>query len=362
MGQSEQQVTPQDQDVLRFWTVLTPTLLRPAIEFTMEGWNPLDATEHGFAASKSIIDSFFFDELSQITNSSQKVGRGRRNRQSNHDDVRYLCESLICQMLIPKLKNTLESTKWNPLTQTDIALDVYEYLHQKCLHFDQDKDSVVADTIHNLNDDDCHVLPSMGVDETTQHGHQQSFLVGAIHEDLILDIVYPKLQAAVSNRDQQDWTGLGLVLELHARSLLSDVELLSVVESDILCPWARSMYQILVSSSTPIDLNRVVEIYRKWKIRILVGVEGKSFLQASYPLPHSVSMVRGDVMICQFFNSVLSMIQLSMIALEGTSTTTTATTGARNELEALGPYRLGYRNVVARRWLEAKQKVQEDSV
>jgi hypothetical protein len=56
------------------------------------------------------------------------------------------------------------------------------------------------------------------------------------------------------------------------------------------------------------------------------------------------------------------MIQLSMIALEGTSTTTTATTGARNELEALGPYRLGYRNVVARRWLEAKQKVQEDSV
>jgi hypothetical protein len=88
VGQSEQQFTPQDHDVLRFWTVLAPTLLWHAIEFTMEGWNPHDATEHGCAASNSIIYSFFFDEWSQITSSNQKVGRGRRNRQSNHDDVR----------------------------------------------------------------------------------------------------------------------------------------------------------------------------------------------------------------------------------------------------------------------------------
>jgi G-patch domain len=74
VGQLEQQLSPQDQDVLRFWTVLAPTLLRPAIEFTIEGWNPLDATEYGFAASKSMIDSFFFDEWSQINSSSQKVG------------------------------------------------------------------------------------------------------------------------------------------------------------------------------------------------------------------------------------------------------------------------------------------------
>jgi GC-rich sequence DNA-binding factor-like protein len=39
-----------------------------------------------------------------------------------------------------------------------------------------------------------------------------------------------------TDRDQQDWTGLELVLELHARSLLSDIELLSVIEADILCP------------------------------------------------------------------------------------------------------------------------------
>jgi hypothetical protein len=82
----------------------------------------------------------------------------------------------------------------NPVTQTDIALDVYEYLYQKCLQFDQDKVSAVTNTIQTLYNDDHHVLPTMGVDENDQNHHQQSILKETIHKDLILDVVYPKLQ------------------------------------------------------------------------------------------------------------------------------------------------------------------------
>ena len=42
MDQLEQQFIPQDQDAaLQVWTVLpvAPTLIRPAIELTLEGWN-----------------------------------------------------------------------------------------------------------------------------------------------------------------------------------------------------------------------------------------------------------------------------------------------------------------------------------
>jgi hypothetical protein len=99
----------------------------------------------------------------------------------------------FCQQLIPNLKNTLESTKWNPLQQTSIALDVYEYLHQKYLQLDQDTQETVwspkQSILPTMMKDDHHVLPSMSVDEktrTTSNDHQQSFMIASIHDDWFL--------------------------------------------------------------------------------------------------------------------------------------------------------------------------------
>ncbi|KAG7349995.1 GC-rich sequence DNA-binding factor-like protein [Nitzschia inconspicua] len=190
LWQLERQFTKEDQEALQFWTVLAPTVLSPAMESTLQQWNPLDGSKDGFATSKSIIDSFF--EWSLET---------KRTNQTNRNNLRFLCESLIVNQLLPKLKHVLESTKWNPVVQTDIALDVYEYLHKKCQHFDNSgRVGVVAaaTNVGETQNDNVHVLPSMDLDDPDQ-GENSSLLTESVHKDLILDTVYPKLQTAISH-------------------------------------------------------------------------------------------------------------------------------------------------------------------
>jgi hypothetical protein len=119
-------------------------------------WNPLDATKHGFAASKSIIDSFFFDKWSQITSSSQKVKRGRRNRQSNHDDVRKLCESLILSTIDTQPQkhpgvDQVESLTTNQYCSGCVRISSPKISSTRPRYA---RDSVVTETIHTPNDDE----------------------------------------------------------------------------------------------------------------------------------------------------------------------------------------------------------------
>ncbi|KAG7373747.1 GC-rich sequence DNA-binding factor-like protein [Nitzschia inconspicua] len=186
LWQLERQFTKEDQEALQFWTVLAPTVLSPAMESTLQQWNPLDGSKDGFATSKSIIDSFFDWSLET-----------KRTDQSNRNNLRFLCESLIVNQLLPKLKHVLESTKWNPVLQTDIALDVYEYLHKKCQYFD--KSGLVGTiSVGETQNDNVQVLPSIDLDDH-DHGENLSLLTETAHKDLILDTVYPKLQTAISH-------------------------------------------------------------------------------------------------------------------------------------------------------------------
>jgi tuftelin-interacting protein 11 len=443
----ERQFSPQDQEQLQFWTVLAPTLLSPAMEATLEDWNPLDGSKQGFASSKNVLDSFF--EWSSLPHQ-------KRSGQASNQDVRLLCESLVLNQLVPKLKSVLESTKWNPITQTDAILDVYEYLHKKCAQFDKGSTETELQTRHN---DDHHVLPTMDVDGE-DHDENRSFLAETVHKDLILDVVYRKLQTAIShwkpamsvsqphvsiqdrldtwvlpwiphldrpallpnlladckrkvkstlallqrrisggggdkemvqaclvvlkpwqnvfdrkslqrmmednnvtsrlsrylsnnvtiitaNAQEQDWSGYHLVLELHARGLLSDVEFLSILEADVLTKWARHVHRSLESSSDKSKLTGVVENYCEWKIHVLVdpGMDG------NFKVQPSLLILRNDTMICRIFFSVLTMIRMA--------STTGSSNSSMEELEDLEPERVGYRSILARRSLEEKQKVQE---
>jgi tuftelin-interacting protein 11 len=184
--QMEQQFTEKDKQDLQFWTVLAPTLLTPAMEASLERWKVLDTSNEGKTASVKIIDSFFEWSLT-----GDEIGN------PNNPDMRNLTESLVCNILVPKIKQVLESTKWNPIQQSESALDVYEYLRQKCLVFGKLGEQRVSRLMTREQVDDNHVLP-MNIDDDISPTHQFD-LAEAVHKELILDTVHPKLQTAVSS-------------------------------------------------------------------------------------------------------------------------------------------------------------------
>ena len=176
--------TPSERKELQFWNVLAPTLLGPSMESLLENWKPCfdddyDTTKRN--ANRSVVDSFF--EWGFL----------------GETEGRKLCESMVKNQLIPKLKADIESEAmgvWDPVNNPYAVLDLYEYIRTKALAFDS-KSSIPHSGSLPMDDDPNQVFPSN--DDEDRNEEFSSDLDVYIQNTLIREAVYPKLLTAITN-------------------------------------------------------------------------------------------------------------------------------------------------------------------
>ncbi|MGK3761135.1 MAG: hypothetical protein ACI8RD_013453, partial [Bacillariaceae sp.] len=199
----EETFTEEERQTLQFWNVLAPTLLSPIVQTTLDKWNPFVVVGGGSVSdarnktndNNRIVDSFF------EWKSTSKENQQRDNNNNNKDDnesSRVLCKSMILNQLIPKLKSDLESSsRWDPIANTDVALDLYEYLQEKAALFDGTARRRKTANEDDDYDDPNQIFPGEDNDGPSSSSPSTPSLVDEIRKELIFDAVYPKLQNAV---------------------------------------------------------------------------------------------------------------------------------------------------------------------
>ena len=182
----EQSFTTEERESLKFWEIIVPSLLSPITKLQVERWDPLN---DDISKSKQIIDSTF--DLQLHTNTVNN---------DDDDNIITLRASMIQNQLIPRMKQVLNSSRWNPILHTDIALPLYEYIDTRIQSMAIPKD----DYKNSWNEDDeNNVFPSGGDDDRDfgdryKERHIQR-VSDSVKKEIILDTVYPKIQTALSN-------------------------------------------------------------------------------------------------------------------------------------------------------------------
>jgi tuftelin-interacting protein 11 len=159
----------QERADLKFSEILLPALLGSYIQSNiMEQWKPLeDSLEH----SKQIITSILSSSLDRNDESLEPM------------------RNLLQTSLVPKLRTTLQSVRWDPVHDVDVALDLYELLVQCLSEFEESR-----------GDDGAQLTNDTGVFGTVSSmtKEESASLVEMTKEILIHDVVYNRLSAAVS--------------------------------------------------------------------------------------------------------------------------------------------------------------------
>jgi len=210
VAELENVFTPEECKDLQFWNVLAPTLLGPIVQTTLENWNPFFGTPDEKAQSNNdrlIVDSFFEFKSSGNRNNDNNSNSNNYNNKCKNDS-RVLCESIIRNQLIPKLKADIEaesSPRWDPIKNPYAVLDLYEYLRTKAVAFDEtantrNKSNNSRNHDANEDEDPNQIFPSGNDCENEETGgssNSMSDLVEYIRKELIINAVYPKLQSSI---------------------------------------------------------------------------------------------------------------------------------------------------------------------
>jgi tuftelin-interacting protein 11 len=169
----EEDFSPQERQSLKFWEIIAPSLLSPIIKLQLDRWDPL---EDDIAKSREVIDSIFDMELN-----------ASRATHADTDAVERLRESIVENQLIPRVKQVLGSSRWNPVQDIDIAIELYEYLEQKI-------QKVFRKSARVQDEDENHVFPGGDcVDDTPARSSQ------SLKREIMLDTIHPKIQTALSS-------------------------------------------------------------------------------------------------------------------------------------------------------------------
>jgi tuftelin-interacting protein 11 len=169
--------TEEERISLKFWEVLAPALLSPVIQSRLDQWDPLG----DLSTSSKVIES-----VMQLCSESSVTEKDQKS-------VLALRRSIFQNQLLSRVKSFLESSRWRPDRDVDIALDLYELLHQSAMKA-LPPQTVAEDS--NGEVDDGHVFSSSST--TAQEDTTNVSLIDVVKEDIIHDAVYPKLSRALS--------------------------------------------------------------------------------------------------------------------------------------------------------------------
>jgi hypothetical protein len=145
----------------------------------------------------------------------------------------------------------------------------------------------------------------------------------------------------------QDWRLLHSALNMNDLGLLSNIDLLSVVEGEVLPRWTRKIHDV-ISSSPQSEVTKLVENYVIWKNNLLLQ-PARDPSATSVP-SHSRLILGQDAVVGRYFCSVLIMARA-------------AKDSDGDTLDGLvPPYDTNYRVVLARRVAEEKKSAADDLI
>ena len=154
-----------------------------------------------------------------------------------------------------------------------------------------------------------------------------------------------RIQIAKAATDQ-DWKCVDVLYCIHENGLLSDRDLLSLLEGEILAPWAEHLHFWLASKDY--DLKNVATFYAKWKCKLFSSPSSSSLKPSSPDRATALSVVAKDPVICCHFYAGLRMIDAVI----------------RNDADALDDLtppssgEVTFQSVLARRAKEDRQKAE----
>jgi len=173
-----------DRKELHFWKALAPALLSPFLQVRLEQWDPLGSIE----ASHKFLDSIFHIRIKEPSTDDREA-------------VMEFQSSILQSLLIPRLRQVLESNShWNPCTQTEVLLDVYEYMISLASTLTSEKRRMTKEDV--TYSDDQVIFGGMRDDDEEEeiNGTKSSTtsFVEILRKEVVLETVFPRLQAALS--------------------------------------------------------------------------------------------------------------------------------------------------------------------
>jgi GC-rich sequence DNA-binding factor-like protein/Tuftelin interacting protein N terminal len=152
------------------------------------------------------------------------------------------------------------------------------------------------------------------------------------------------------------WSVLDLVYQAHSGGLLSNLELLSVLEGELLPNWANAFHERMAKARTqrldpPTMLAELFETYHTWKSRMFESHRPKK--QNGLSHPNTLQLIRNDLHICACFYAVLRMIPAYFKEGNGSAD------AIFNDLGVL-PGTINYRVVLQRRKAHMKRQAADD--
>ena len=168
--------TEAERTKLRFSIILFPALLGTVVDAELQMWDPLLSSSQDSTTTNPRVEEIIRSILSVDDNSN---------------DDRSVPKAMLVNHLLPKLKRTLESSRWDPVNDDDqAALYVYELLIRAV-------QQVEAKLNARMDENDL---------EEEEHGvflsdkqRQRTELSDLVRETLVHDTIYNKLSRAIAS-------------------------------------------------------------------------------------------------------------------------------------------------------------------
>jgi tuftelin-interacting protein 11 len=401
-----QQLSSEDRVALQFDHVLVPSLLSPLIHSKLESWDPMydesEATESiirsllGLAFTdgneeatterrlsiltreilpkvKAAFQSTKWDPIRHVTralelyetvlNTVASYSSFEGKSQSLDDSQVFPCENtdsvelrevamreLMRETIFPKLMRVLSQWKAElDESNTCIKDGLETWLLPWIPHLDHP--SIMTQLTSDLRRKVRSALSclSRGVVEDS-YFFPASFetlrpwkvlLRKAAVQDLTGKYITPRLLTTIAGLEirpdpvEQDWLVIDILKRLYNGELMSALDFVSIIEGEVLARWAHELYSHLCSSDEP-SAESLAAFYAAWKHE-LFGMDSSSSFQ----------LLQCDSVICRLLYSCLVMI---IKALDGET----------DERALLSPPLTSYREVLARRAKEERDRTEDE--
>ena len=166
--------TNEEKTSLKFYSILVPSLLSPIIDERLEGW---DVDKDELSKSRKLI----MDSLQLCSSCCPGISTS---------SLEFLHKLVLKNHILPRIRKVLQSPKWNPVTNTDFGLNIYEMI------LDIAESLVISESIESQTERNMHSVLLSGIDYDDDKRNND--LVGIVKDTIMLDVIYPKLHHALS--------------------------------------------------------------------------------------------------------------------------------------------------------------------
>ena len=188
----ESSLSEEERVKLRFFDVLAPSLLEPVIHARLEQWDPLTSDTQNTNETMDAVIRLCRD---------YRMQDGKNREGPDHGVI--MLRTVFDNILLPRVKKALESLRWDPITDVEVGLQLYESLCRVASHSSSRVKSRTDD-----QDGNDYILPTSPEGDQKEDSAQ---LMDMLQEEIIYKTVYFKLERSLSQwKPALDNTGKSL--------------------------------------------------------------------------------------------------------------------------------------------------------